>query len=126
MGPIEGSTPALLSLALDATTMRHQAIAHNIANINTPNFTPVGVNFESRLAEARQVLNSDRRQTLSSLADYRPTFEVAVTDSIEAAPVSLDAQVATMSENVLHHQALLKALNKHFTVMGMAISEGKR
>lgn len=126
MAPIEGSTPALLSLALDATTMRQQAIAHNIANINTPNFTPVGVNFEGRLAEARQALNSDKRQALASLADYRPTFEIAASDSIEAAPVSLDAQVASMSENVLHHQALLKALNKHFTVMGMAISEGKR
>jgi flagellar basal-body rod protein FlgB len=122
---IESNTTALISLALDATTMRHQAFAHNIANANTPNFTPVSVNFEGRMAEARAVVDSGKNLSLSSLADYRPTFET-VADSVEGGPVSLDVQVAKMSENVLHHQALLKALNKHFEILSMAATEGKR
>jgi flagellar basal-body rod protein FlgB len=35
-------------------------------------------------------------------------------------------EMAALSENTLHHQALLKALNKHFALIGNAINEGKR
>jgi flagellar basal-body rod protein FlgB len=34
--------------------------------------------------------------------------------------------MAQLSENTLHHQALLKALNKHLSLMSIAINEGKR
>jgi flagellar basal-body rod protein FlgB len=122
---IESNTTALIGLALDGTTMRQQAFAHNIANANTPNFVPVTVNFEGRMAEARAVVDGGKNLSLASLSDYRPTFESAP-ESIEAGPISLDVQVARMSENVLHHQTLLKALNKHFEILGMAINEGKR
>jgi flagellar basal-body rod protein FlgB len=60
---------------------------------------------------------------LASLADYRPAFEPVgeVGDT-----VALDQEMAALSENTLHHQALLKALNKHFSLLGAAIAEGKR
>jgi len=42
---IEGTTAAVVTLALDAATMRQQAIAANIANVNTPGYRPVRVRF---------------------------------------------------------------------------------
>ncbi|WP_161080288.1 flagellar basal body rod protein FlgB [Duganella sp. CY15W] len=120
---IDSSTVSLLSLALDAAGLRQQAIARNIANANTPGYQRVGVRFEEQVAALQQVLAQDQRPTLASLAAYRP----ALTPVGEAGePVALEMEMAALSENTLHHQALLKALNKHFSLIGTAIAEGKR
>lgn len=116
---IEHATVGLVSLALDAAVMRQQAIAQNIANVNTPGYRALGVSFEGRLAEARGALAQGRPP--ASLGEFRPVFELAPAD-----PVSLDTQMAALSENTLHHQALLKALGKHMALMSVAINEGKR
>ncbi len=120
---IDNNTVGLLSLALDAAAMRQQAIAHNIANANTPGFQRIGVSFESRIAELKQAVQEGRAPSLAGLADYRPVFEAA---SAAGEPVALDMEMAALSENTLHHQALLKALNKQFAMIGSAINEGKR
>jgi flagellar basal-body rod protein FlgB len=122
---IDSSTSALLSLALDAAGMRQQAIAHNIANANTPGYQRISVSFESRLEALRDGRGNMGTPSLASLADFRPSFEYAA--PLEAgSSVSLDQEMAQLSENTLHHQALLKALSKHLSLMSVAINEGKR
>lgn len=123
---IDSSTTALLSLALDATSMRHQAIAHNIANANTPGYRPVGVSFEQVMTDAKNALTQGKPVPHSAIAGTRPLFETAVFEETGADKVSLDMEVAQLSENTLHHQMLLKALNRHFSILGTAINEGKK
>lgn len=43
---------ALAAKALDGLHMRSTALAHNIANINSPRFQPLEVNFEGALRRA--------------------------------------------------------------------------
>ena len=123
---IDSNTTALLSLALDAASMRHQAIAHNIANANTPGYKPVGVSFEAHITEVKNTLAQGRTVPLSSWSHVRPTLEFVADGGISDDKVSLDNEVAKLSENTLHHQALLKVLNRHFSIMHTAITEGKR
>lgn len=118
---IDSGMTGLLNLALDAAGMRQQAIAHNIANVNTPGYQRLGVSFESRLAEISRS-HGGAAPSLASLGDVRPAFMLAG----EGEPVALDMEVAALSENTLHQQALLKALTKHFALLGSAINEGKR
>lgn len=120
---IDSNTVGLLSLALDATGMRQQAIAQNIANVNTPGYQRMGVSFESRLDELKQEVRQGGAPSLAGLAAYRPQFEAA---GAAGEAVTLDLEMASLSENTLHHQALLKVLNKHFALIGSAINEGKR
>jgi flagellar basal-body rod protein FlgB len=122
---IDNNTSALLSLALDAAAMRQQAIAQNIANANTPGYQRVSVSFESRLAALADGAGRSGTPSLASLGDFRPSFEYAAA-SEQGSGVALDLEMAQLSENTLHHQALLKALNKHLALMGIAINEGKR
>ena len=42
----------VLARVLNATSMRHQAIAQNVANVNTPNYRPISVAFEDDLERA--------------------------------------------------------------------------
>lgn len=122
---IDSNATALLSLALDAASMRQQAIAHNIANVNSPGHQRVSVSFESRMAALRSPDGQVAQPSLGDLSNYRPAFEYAQLGSTENA-VALDQELAQLSETALHQQALLKALNKHFALIGMAIAEGKR
>lgn len=113
---------ALLSLALDAADMRQQAIAHNIANADTPGYRRASVSFESRMVQMTADLPRGAAPSLTDLSTLRPVLELA--DAAE--PVQLDREMTELSETVLHQQALLKALNKQFELIGMAINEGKR
>ena len=123
---VDSSTSALLGLALDATTMRHQAIAHNIANANTPGYKTISVNFEQSLLDAREAMKSGQGASLSGASGFRPAFEIVQESSINDGAVSLDVEIAKLSENTLHQQALLKALNRHLSMLSFAINEGKR
>lgn len=122
---IDGNMSALLSLALDAAGMRQQAIAQNIANANTPGYQRVSVSFESRLAELRDSTGNITAPSLANLSNFRPALEYAE-PAADGNPVALDMEVAQLSQTTVHHQALLKALTKHFALIGMAINEGKR
>lgn len=119
----DNNTIGLLQLALDAAAMRQQAIAHNIANANTPGFQRVAVSFESRIEALKQAVQEGRAPSLAGLGDYRPAFE---TVGRPGDGVALDLEMASLSENTLRHQALLKALNKELALIGTAINEGKR
>lgn len=123
VSPVDSTTSVLLGMALDAANMRQQAIANNIANATTPGYRPLSVRFEEQLASQRETLARGGNVSLASLSDFRPTL---LTSSNPDETVALDEQVAQLSGNVLHHQVLLRALNKHFALMGLAINDGKR
>jgi flagellar basal-body rod protein FlgB len=120
---IDPSTVGMLTMALDATALRQQAIAQNIANVNTPGYQRVGVNFEAHLGALRNTVRSGGTPSLASLRDFRPALELVGTPGD---PVALDMEVAALSENTLQQQALLKVLNKHLGLLSTAINEGKR
>ena len=55
---LESATIGAVSVALDAASMRHQALASNIANVSTPGYQPLRVSFEEHLTAARASLRS--------------------------------------------------------------------
>jgi flagellar basal-body rod protein FlgB len=110
-------------MALDATAMRQEAIARNIANAGTPGYQKIGVSFEAHLGGVRDALQRGEIPSLASLADYRPALELI---GVPGDPVALEMEVAGLSENTLQQQTLLKLLNKHLGLLSTAINEGKR
>jgi flagellar basal-body rod protein FlgB len=120
---IDQGTTSLLGLALDAAVMRQQALAQNIANVNTPGYRRLSVNFEARMAAAADAASGGPRAV--DPATLRPFVEVAGTGAADTG-VELDTEVAAMAENTLRHQVLLKALGKHLGLIALAVTEGKR
>jgi flagellar basal-body rod protein FlgB len=120
---IDQTTVGLVSMALDATALRQQAIAQNIANANTPGYQRIGVSFESRLGALQNTVRHGGTPSLASLGNFRPALELV---GAPGDAVPLDMEVAALSENTLQQQALLKLLNKHLGLLSTAINEGKR
>lgn len=52
---VKSSQVELLSHLLEAASLRHAAIAHNIANVNTPNYRRLEVNFEAEVERALEM-----------------------------------------------------------------------
>ena len=118
----EAVTSAIMRVALDGASLRHQAIAANIANAATPGYQPLKVSFESQLASARDRLNGGEALQ-GVLADLSPSVEA---QAQEGEGPALDLQVADMAQNVVQYQALLKGWSKRMSILSAAINEGKR
>lgn len=120
MNLIDPATLQLVSRALDAGALRHTAIAHNIANANVAGARAMKVVFEDLLGAVRDDLAKGRPVSAIDI----PEAQLGFADAGQA--IALDDQVAALSTNGLHYQALLKAIDKHLGLVGLAIHEGKR
>jgi flagellar basal-body rod protein FlgB len=121
---MEAITSAALGLALDAASLRQQAIAANIANAQTDGYVPLDVDFDRQLVDARRTWASSGSADAESLRDVAPHLVRAVaTDSSQS---GLDMQVAALAQNGVHFQTLLKALSKHYALLEEAVSDGKK
>lgn len=124
---MEAVTVTALGLALDAASIRQQAIATNIANVNTLNYAPLKASFEDQLEDARNALQSHGRLDAASLAGVRPILQIGTPDAPGLLPaVQLDVEVAGMARNAVQYQALIKGLSKHYAILSSAVSDGKR
>lgn len=112
---IEALTLPALSTAMDAAMIRQQVIANNIANASTPGFQAQRVSFELAFDAAAA------GQPVPVTAHLEPQVSLSVDGAVR-----LDAEVAAMAQNGAHYQTLLKALNRHLSVLASAVSDGKR
>lgn len=123
---LESITTRALSIALDAAVLRHQAIASNIANANTVGYIPSDIDFSSFVENAQTELNVSGRISELSLQNAHPRAFLLTDQAGQPAKVQLDQEMAKISENTMNYQALIKALNKHMSILAMASSEGKK
>ncbi|MBB5020310.1 flagellar basal-body rod protein FlgB [Chitinivorax tropicus] len=117
-------TVNLVSMALDAASMRHQVLSMNIANSTNPSYRPARVSFEDQLAAARDALQAG--QAIDNRALFGVSPKMISDLSLTGGQASLDMQTAELAKNTLHYQALLKGLSKHLSIMSTVINEGKR
>ncbi|MBA2964787.1 MULTISPECIES: flagellar basal body protein [Ramlibacter] len=125
-GSVEAVTTAVLSVALDAASLRHQAIAANISRAGVQGTTPLALAFESQLDQAREELATAgvlRRDTVAAL---HPELEPALDAAGQPVLQSVDEQMTQLARNAVHYQALLQGLSRHLGVLALAASEGRK
>lgn len=111
--PITDTTTAVLHRALDGLERRQQAIATNIANLETPGY------------QAREVMFEDSLRRAAALG--RPE-EADVTIERSMAPtrangnnVNIDRELLAGSENVLRQRLTIQGLNAKYDALRTAI-----
>jgi flagellar basal-body rod protein FlgB len=122
MSIIDPVTLGLVRSALDAGALRQVAHANNVANANTSGYHRFQVVFDEHLDEVRAALRQGRAQQLN--VSELPAAQMR--EESVATTVSLDTEVAAMSQDALQYQALTKALSRHLGLLGMAASDGRR
>lgn len=128
LDPIGGVTVAAVKLALDAAVLRHQVIANNVANAETPDFTPMRLDFAGRLDAALAGFVDVRDDAALGARIEQLSERLASPDAIRRdgdGPVELDAQMVELADNSLRYQALLAGLGKQMAILRAAIHEGR-
>lgn len=88
--------------ALDATALRHEAIASNLANLETPRYQRVDV-APSFSAELQQALKSGSPNTLASLKPALAVDTSAVASGRDGNTVQLETELMQLNQNTLAH-----------------------
>ena len=107
---------------LDATVMRHQAIAGNLANVETPNYKRIDVSpsFQAQLVNAVKAGDSSR---IASVAAPSLTEDpTAVASNRDGNSVNLEQEMLAMNENSLAHALETQLISGSMLKLRMAIT----
>lgn len=119
---VEAVTGTALTLALDAATLRHQVHAANIANAGVAGYKAQRLSFEAQVLQGLQ--GAAGKANAGTQVSARVEPDLAADGQPHA--VQLDTEVAAMSQNSVHYQTLVRALNRQMSILASAVSEGKR
>ena len=123
--------------SLDFRTSRHDLLASNVANKDTPGYQAEDLVFRASLEKALQAEQpGPLKQTDSRHFDGRhipPLNEVEAQRILSASPypdfdgntVDLDREMAKIAENQLMYNATLRMLAQKFRGLKSAIAEGR-
>jgi len=127
MDALFGETIDMLSAVLDLRSERHNIIASNIANIDTPNYRPKDIVFTDELKEViegkegmRTTGDGRKHPSGQPIAD-KIDFEVVETGE----KVDLDSEMAKLAENNLMYNLAVELLARKFKGLETVLQEAK-
>lgn len=110
----------VLDKAADASWIRNEAIANNIANVDTPGYKRQDVNFEEQLRKAMKnsrYTSIDERVANVDLERLNPiTYRDHSTLSyrLDGNNVDIDTENVELASNQIRYQGLTDSITKHF------------
>jgi flagellar basal-body rod protein FlgB len=126
-------TLSTLERSLDARLTRHEVLAGNLANANTPGFTPRDVDFAAAMAAASpgapgaSGAGGDIPLALAGTAVAVGSPVVAAQDGsagLDGNAVDVDRTLAAVAENAIQYGATARAVQKKLAILRYAASDG--
>lgn len=131
-------TQQLLELSMRVRGARHEILSANVANADTPGFRPLDLDYESVMRAAMDLDDipmSRGRQMEHLLAapvsEGAMVYESATGDHrhgeerLDGNSVSLERQIAMVSENALAYETSLTLLSRTLARLRYVISDGR-
>ncbi len=110
--------------ALDASALRQQTIAHNLANANTPGFKRQEVQFEDRLSRALAHRSDPCAAAREAVSAVQPSI-VTVGGTSERADgnnVNMETENVNLAANTLRFEVLSQSVAGYFTGLKTVIN----
>ncbi len=130
-------TNYLLEKALDASMLRHQVIADNIANADTPGFKRSAVTFESQLQRALEsekicehtpqgYLTNKKHIEFCKPINYKSVRPKIVVDydtnyRNDKNNVDIEKEIADSVKNTLRYKALAERLKENYKMLSFVM-----
>ena len=120
----------VINKAADASWLRHQAIANNIANIDTPGYKRVDVDFESVLEyelrhfqyEPLDVKVKNVHLNRLDVGTYVDAPDYSY--RIDKNNVDIDQEASQLAKNQIKYQGLINSMSSEFSRTRTAIGSG--
>jgi flagellar basal-body rod protein FlgB len=106
---------------LDVTALRHQAIASNLSNLETPNYKRIDISptFETEL---KQAIDSGDPTRLQSLTPSLAIDQSVTATNRDGNSVVLEDELLAMNQNTLSHTLETQILTAELLKLRMAIT----
>jgi flagellar basal-body rod protein FlgB len=113
------TTQTGLERALSGAALRQEAIASNLANINTPGYRRKDVDFQSALQAAWD-------QGTAGVARVQPSIAADPSSAIrqDGNSVDVDVEAAAQAKNGLQYEAIAQVLKSRISIIRSAIGVG--
>jgi flagellar basal-body rod protein FlgB len=110
------TTQTGLERALSGSALRQEAIASNIANVNTPGYQRQDVDFQTALQAAWD-------QGKPSVARLAPAIATDATAQVrqDGSSVDIDVEAAAQAKNGLQYEAISQVLKTRLSIIRSAI-----
>ncbi len=124
-GIVFDKTIKMIEDRLSLNSMNQKLISGNLANIDTPGYKAKELSFESALRQSleEQVLHMVRSND-RHIAPDDPARGDADPRGSRDGPVDLDTEMVNLTKNSIEYQHMVGMLNKKFTMLKTAITEG--
>jgi flagellar basal-body rod protein FlgB len=117
------TTQIALERAIQGTGQRHQALAANLANANTPGYQRVDVDFHGALASA--IARDDQSHSALERLSFAPaTDTTAGATRADGSTVDVDAESAKLAANALEQQAAVQVAHTRINILKAAMGVG--
>ena len=116
-----GVTPSqfgMLRQLLDTAELRHRVISQNVANVNTPGYTRLDVEFEAELAERLQSLGAENIHEISP--EVRE--DQVSPRRADGNNVDIDKEMGQLNKNALLYQTYSQVMASKLAMMRSAIT----
>ena len=124
MSSLFDTSTRVLEKSMDMYLTRHNVIADNIANAETPFYKSREVNFESELQRA--VASEEQGLAGVEIESVRPQIRQDADTELgqDLNTVDMDKEMARMTKNDVQYSAATQRISKKFALLKYAISGG--
>lgn len=125
-----------LSRALDLRVQRHQVLAANIANADTPNFKAQDLDFKAAMHKAMGGKAADGALALATTASNHleavgagvPAglqYRTETQSAVDGNTVDMDVERVQMAENAMHYEILTRLISDKFSGLRAAMGSNQ-
>jgi len=127
-----------ITIALNGLSLREQAIAHNVANVDTPGYKAVDVSFEAQLQRALgeqagdgpTLARTDARHLAApqgeTAAEAQTVRRYNTTLRNDGNNVDIDLEMTQLAETTLRYNALTLLASKKLSLIKNVITGSRR
>jgi len=130
MSSLFDNTIQLLTKGTYFTDLKHNVIASNIANVETPGYKAMELKFEHLFKQALADISNESVHFASHSLSHtgknnRPMLVLDTTQRprLDGNTVNPDQQLTKLAENTIMHNTFVQLLNMKFKMLQTAISE---
>ncbi|HLH32496.1 MAG TPA: flagellar basal body rod protein FlgB [Terriglobia bacterium] len=111
---------------LSWTSKRQQALAANVANLDTPGYRAKDYSFEEQLASLTMSATSGNHIAPMADASTAQMYEVGTKEKPNGNTVDIERELTEITKNGLQYITLVQYLNQKIRTLRSAITEGSK
>ena len=122
------TTMRALDAALGAAGKRQEVLANNLANVNTPGYKRMDVNFDDTLAQAIASAKNGEASNDDVFGSLLPQVQAdrdAVSVRADGNSVDVDQEMSFLAENNIRYNALVQLSSNKIDTLKYVISDGR-